>query len=99
MTIPEFLNNRYYQSGIYVWKRLPDAELSKPAAYYVGLAKNLHYRNRRHRLAQHNDSPALHAALRKYRISDTDTQHDRFRIAILEFCENDDTILNNKEID
>lgn len=99
MTIPEFLNKRYYQSGIYVWKRLPDAELSKPAAYYVGLAKNLHYRNRRHRLAQHNDSPALHAALRKYRTSDADTQHDRFRIAILEFCENDDTVLNNKEVD
>lgn len=99
MTIPEFLSKRYYQSGIYVWKRLSDEELSKPAAYYVGLAKNLHARTRRHRQARYNDSPALHAALRKYRTNDTDTQHDHFRIAILEFCENDDFILNGKEID
>jgi hypothetical protein len=98
MTLTQFLGKKYYTSGIYIWKRLPYADNPTPA-YYVGKAMNIHKRTRIHRAAGYNDSTALHAALRKHRTSATDTAHEQFEIAILEFCTKDDAMLKQREAD
>ena len=98
MTLDEFRSKMYRIPGIYIWKRLPYVDRPEPA-YYVGKAMNIHRRTNEHVTARHGDSVALHAALRKHRICDTDTQHSQFEIAILEFCEKNDAILKSREIE
>lgn len=88
MPIADIFKADMSKPGIYIWWRLPYENV--PSAYYVGQAVDIRKRTLQHKQApiENRDSPALHAAIKKYGLN-------QFKIAVLEFCHINE--LNNRE--